>query len=353
MLVLGIETSCDETAAALVKDGTEIISSVVHSQVERHRPFGGVVPEIAAREHVTNLVPVLEQTFAKAGAEVGDVDLVAVTDRPGLVAALLCGIAAAEALGTVANRTVCGVNHIEAHITAPFLAEGREPEYPLVSLVASGGHTHLFLSTGPVEHRLLGATIDDAAGEAFDKVARMLSLPYPGGPSIEAAARDGDPTAFDFKRPLLGRTSLDFSFSGLKTAVLYRCVGQKNVQGARGERTLLPGLNVADVAASFQAAVVDVLVRKVQRAVAATGVRRVGIGGGVACNESLRRRLSAVAEEEGWDLALAPPALCTDNGAMIAARGAHLLHHLGGEIPRPRAQARTTWERALEPRSGA
>jgi len=346
MLVLGIETSCDETAVALVEDGVRIVSSVVHSQVARHRPFGGVVPEIAAREHVTNLVPVLERALEESGVRLADVDALAVTERPGLVAALLCGVAAAEALGVALDRPVVGVNHIEAHIEAPFLAAGREPEFPVVSLVASGGHTHLFLSEGVLDHRLLGATMDDAAGEAFDKVAKLLGLGFPGGPAVEAAARDGDPRAIPFKRPYLGRGSLDFSFSGLKTGVLYRAFGQRP-DGRAGDR-LQPGLDPADVAASFQAAVVDVLVEKTRRAGHRTGVRLVGVGGGVACNGPLRERLEAAAAEEGWDLRLAPPALCTDNAAMVAARGHRVLAARGGTPEPLSVAARASWTRAAD-----
>jgi N6-L-threonylcarbamoyladenine synthase len=342
MLVLGIETSCDETAVALVEDGVRILSSVVESQVDRHRVFGGVVPEIAAREHVLALLPVLEAALAAAERPLRAVDLIAVTDRPGLLAALLAGTAAAEALGLVLDRPVVGVNHVEAHLVAPFLAAGREPTWPFLSLVASGGHTHLFRSTGPLDHELLGATLDDAAGEAFDKVARILGLGYPGGPGIQAAAERGDPRAFPFKRSYLGRTSLDFSFSGLKTAVLYRCFGQ--TADGRAGTALLPGIRVEDVAASFQAAVVDVLVKKVRRAVERTGIPVVGVGGGVACNGPLRACLAAAADRDGFELLLAPPALCTDNAAMVAARGTQV-HSAAGAPRPPRPRARGTWTR--------
>lgn len=345
MLTVGVETSCDETAIALVRDGREVVASVVASQVARHAPFGGVVPEIAAREHVIALVPVLERALQEAGCERGDIGLVAVTERPGLLAALLSGIAAAQALGLALDVPVIGVNHVEAHLVAPFLVDERDPEWPLLSLVVSGGHTHLFLSRGVEDHVLLGATMDDAAGEAFDKVAKLLGLGYPGGPVVQRAAESGDPTAVAFKRPYLSRDSLDFSFSGLKTAVLYHCFGQ-TPEGGPGGDTLKPGLRVEDVAASFQACVVDVLDTKVRRAVEQTGVTRVAIGGGVACNGPLRERLRQTATEQGWELLLAPPAWCTDNAAMVAARGAQIWRARGG-VSRPlEALARASWPRA-------
>lgn len=344
MLTLGVETSCDETAVAIVRDGREVVSSVVASQASRHAPFGGVVPEIAAREHVLALVPVFERALEEAGCAREDIDLVAVTERPGLLAALLSGIAAAQALGLALDVPVIGVNHVEAHLVAPFLVDGRAPEWPLLSLVVSGGHTHLFLSRGDEDHLLLGATLDDAAGEAFDKVAKLLRLGYPGGPVVQRAAESGDPEAVVFKRPYLSKESLDFSFSGLKTAVLYHCFGQ-TPDGKPGGDRLKPGLRVEDVAASFQACVVDVLDRKLRRAVEQTGVTRVAIGGGVACNGPLRERLRRTAAERQWELLLAPPALCTDNAAMVAARGAQVWAARGG-VPRPlEASPRASWVR--------
>jgi N6-L-threonylcarbamoyladenine synthase len=343
MLALGIETSCDETAVAVVEDGCRIRASIVASQVERHRPFGGVVPEIAAREHVIAILPVLEAALKTAGVGLEDMDLIAVTDRPGLLSALLSGVAAAEALGLALDLPVIGVNHVEAHLVAPFLASETLPVWPAVSLVVSGGHSHLFLSRGDEDHLVLGATLDDAAGEAFDKVAKLLALGYPGGPAIQAAAEAGDPTAIPFKRPYLDRDSLDFSFSGLKTAVLYHCFGQD--PDGRAGRRLRSGLRVADVAASFQAAVVDVLVEKVARAVRLTGVTTVAVGGGVACNGPLRERLANRAAAEGWHLLLAPGALCTDNAAMVAARGAQLFTRGTPSTAGPRAAARARWSR--------
>jgi len=326
---------------AVVAEGRTVLASTVWSQVPRHRPFGGVVPEIAAREHVTAIVPVLDEALETAGISVGDVDLVAVTDSPGLQAALLCGTAAAHAVGLALGVPVVGVNHVEAHLIAPFLAAGRDPEWPLVSLVVSGGHTHLFRSTGDLEHVVLGATLDDAAGEAFDKVAKVLGLGYPGGPAIQAAAESGDPGALSFKRPYLSPESLDFSFSGLKTAVLYHCFGQ-GLDGRAGE-SLKPGLRAEDVAAGFQACVVDVLDRKLRRAVDATGINRVAVGGGVACNGPLRARLAETAASEGWELLIAPPAFCTDNAAMVAAQGTRVFSS-GAGAP-PKVSARSSWPR--------
>ncbi len=339
MLVLGVESSCDETAVALVRDGREIVASTVLSQVDAHRPFGGVVPDLAAREHVRNLAPVLDSVLRAAGA--ARPDAVAVTDSPGLQAALLTGIAGAEGIALAYGVPLVGVNHVEAHLTAPFLAAGEWPRHPFISLVVSGGHTHLFHSRSAGDHRLLGATIDDAAGEAFDKVAKMLGLGFPGGPALQRAAADGNPQAFRFKRPLLGPQSLDFSFSGLKTAVLYTCFGQET--DGRPRRQLPEGMRAADVAASFQATVVDVLVEKARRAVEQTGIQRLAVGGGVACNGPLRAGLTVAAAQHGWELLLAPPALCGDNAAMVAARGFELLRSGLGRAPK--VSPRTTWPR--------
>jgi N6-L-threonylcarbamoyladenine synthase len=339
VLVLGIETSCDETSIALVRDGVEVLANVVRSQVARHARFGGVVPEIAAREHVVHLLPALNAALDLAKEELASVDLIAVTERPGLQAALLSGIALAEALAIALDRPLVGVNHIEAHLGAPFLARSSLPQYPFVSLVVSGGHTHLFRSSGVFQHELLGATLDDAAGEAFDKVAKLLGLGYPGGPAIQAAALAGSPNSIALKRPLLGPRSLDFSFSGLKTAVLYTCFGQDPT--GRPLPSLKAGTAVADVAASFQACVVDVLVEKARRALHRTGLRRLAVGGGVACNRPLRDALIVMAAEEGTDLWHAPPAYCSDNAAMIAARGFEVHRTRGGRVvplaPAPRA----------------
>lgn len=344
MITLGIETSCDETAAAVVRDGVEVMSSRVSSQVARHRPFGGVVPEIAAREHVRNLVPVIELALQDAGKTPREIDLIAVTDRPGLKAALLAGVSAADALSLATGAPVVGVNHIEAHLIAPFLAKGVPPLYPLLSLIVSGGHTHLFLSKGDDDHSLLGATLDDAAGEAFDKVAKLLGLGYPGGPAIERIAREGDAKAFPLPVPRLDPGSLDFSFSGLKTAVAYACLERES--NGRPTGVLRRDVNVADVAAAFQAAVVETLDLKVRRALRATGLKRFALGGGVACNGPLRARLGETAGELGVEFWLAPPALCTDNAAMVAARGFQVFYAFGGGPPPLAVASRAAWPRA-------
>jgi N6-L-threonylcarbamoyladenine synthase len=321
LLVLGIDTSCDETAAAIVKDGLEVASNVVSSQIPLHRRFGGVVPEIACRAHTENISRVIERALTDAGCAAPDLDGVAVTNRPGLIGALLVGVSAGKAIALAHDLPLVGVNHIEAHIFASAL-EGREPELPAVALVVSGGHTTLFLVKGVGDLTELGRTVDDAAGEAFDKAAAMLGLGYPGGPAIEEAGRDGDPKGVPFKRPYLAPDSLDFSFSGLKTALLYHSRGQDT----RGRRTeLLPGVSVPDAAASFQETIVDVLVRMTFLAVKQTGVRRVIVGGGVAANTRLRERMEARAEELGVKLTIPKPVLCTDNAAMVAAVGCRLI----------------------------
>jgi len=322
MRILGIETSCDETCAAVVEDGRRVLSNVVASQVDLHRRFGGVVPEIASRAHLEALVPVLDEALAEAGLAAAEVDAVAVVHRPGLIGSLLLGLAAAKTLAWLHEKPLVGVDHVEAHIYAAAL-EREAPVFPCVALVVSGGHTSLYRCDGPCEQTLLGATTDDAAGEAFDKVASLLGLPYPGGPSIDRAAERGSPRAVAFTRPWLGRDSFDFSFSGLKTAVLYHVRGR----GAEAKRrpTDLTPQEVADVAASFQECVVDVLVGKTLRAAEAVGADRVVVGGGVAANRRLRRRLAEEAESLGIEVVLPPMRLCTDNAAMVAGLAYHRL----------------------------
>jgi N6-L-threonylcarbamoyladenine synthase len=328
MRILGLETSCDETAAAVVQDGTRVLSSVVASQEHLHARYGGVVPEIACRAHVEAIVPSVDQALERAGLALGDLDAIAVTARPGLIGALLIGLAAAKALAWLLDRPLVAVNHIEAHLYAPALEAPLE--YPLVGLVASGGHTALLAATSPIDTEVLGTTTDDAAGEAFDKAAAILGLPYPGGPAIDRAARAGNPQAVDFPRTMLEPDSLDFSFSGIKTAVLYHCYGQ-NVRGRGAEPP--PPEAVPDLAASFQEAVVDVLVAKSLRAALARDVRTLVAGGGVACNSRLRARLAQEAEQVKLELRFAPPALCTDNAAMVAGLGEHLL--AAGRVAEP------------------
>lgn len=319
MIVLGIDSSCDETAAALVRDGHECLSSVVASQVALHERFGGVVPEIACRAHVENYPWAVREALDRAGLGLDDVDGVAVTNRPGLVNALLVGVSAAKAIALARDLPLVGVDHIVAHVHASFLAPEGAPRFPCVALVVSGGHTSLYLLRSATEHELIGATRDDAAGEAFDKVARLVGLAYPGGPSIEAAARDGDPAAFPLPRTSPGKGTLDFSFSGLKTAVLYRAFGQD----ARPKQAVLsePRVPVADIAAGFQAAVVDVLVKTTLRAAKETNVREIVLGGGVAANTLLRERMRAAGERRGLRVVIPPKELCTDNAAMVAVSG--------------------------------
>jgi N6-L-threonylcarbamoyladenine synthase len=318
--ILGIETSCDETAAAVVEDGTRIRSSVVTSQEHLHAQYGGVVPEIACRAHVEAIVPIVDQALERAGVGLGELDAIAVTTCPGLIGALLIGLSAAKTLSWLLGRPLVAVNHIEAHLYAPALEAPLE--YPLVGLIASGGHTALLYAHSPIDMEVLGTTTDDAAGEAFDKAAAVLGLSYPGGPAIDRAARQGNPHAVEFTRSWLEPGSLDFSFSGIKTAILYHCRG-RNVPGLVGAPP--PPEQVPDLAASFQEAVVDVLVAKSIRAALSRGVRTLVAGGGVACNSRLRARLSEEAAKVKLGLRFAPPALCTDNAAMVAGLAAHLL----------------------------
>lgn len=320
MIVLGVETSCDETSAALVEDGRQILSNVVASQVALHQRFGGVVPEVASRRHLELVLPVIQEAFRQAGICPGRIDGLAVTSGPGLVGSLLVGLSAAKALSCAWGKPFVGVNHIEGHIYANFLVHP-DAEPPLVCLVVSGGHTILFHLPDYGEYRVLGATRDDAAGEALDKVARLLGFPYPGGAAIEQAARKGDPSAFAFPRAMLDRGGYDFSFSGLKTAALLTL---QRLQGSGRESA--PGRAwLADFAASFQEAIVDVLVAKSVAAASELGVRTIFLAGGVAANQRLRQRLAEAAAGLGGRLFAPPPALCTDNAAMIAAAGSFRL----------------------------
>ncbi len=316
-LVLGIETSCDETAAALVLGGDDIASSVVSSQIDLHAAFGGVVPEIASRAHLDLINPVIARAIVEAGVDERRIDAVACTVGPGLIGALLVGVSAAKALALAWGVPFVGVNHLEAHLYAALL-EDPSTELPIVVLLVSGGHTMLVEMTAPGKYRLLGQTIDDAAGEAFDKVARFLGLGYPGGPAIEALARRGDPTAIAFPRAMRD-DGLDFSFSGLKTSVMYHV--RKH-----------PDADTADIAASFQEAVVDVLVHKARRAAADVGARGIALGGGVAANGRLREATLDACAADGLRGYVPSPAMCTDNAAMIAAAGWHRLR-LDGPTP--------------------
>ena len=304
MRVLGIETSCDETAASVVVDGRTVLSSVVSSQVDLHARFGGVVPELASRAHVEVLNPVVAEALVEAGVEVPDA--VAATVGPGLIGSLLVGVSSAKALALVWGMPFVGVNHLEGHLYASFL-EDPDLDLPLVVLLVSGGHTMLIHMEAPGRYRLLGQTIDDAAGEAFDKVARFLGLGYPGGPAIDALASEGDPAAIAFPRAMLDE-GYDFSFSGIKTSV---------VRYVRAH----PEVTTADVAASFQAAVVDVLIAKARRAATDIGAQGVCLAGGVAANSLLRDRMVAACAEDGRRAFVPSRAMCTDNAAMIAAAG--------------------------------
>lgn len=328
MRVLGIETSCDETAAGVVENGRLLRSNVIASQTKLHAAFGGVVPEVAARQHLILIGPVVERALREADLGWEEVDAVAVTRGPGLAGSLLVGLNFAKAVALARSRPLIGVNHMEGHVYANWLLPDVEPQFPLLCLLVSGAHTDLILMRAHGQYRLLGRTRDDAAGEAFDKVARLLGLGYPGGPAIQRAAEGGDPAAFAFPRAML-RSGFDFSFSGLKTAVLRaveRLSGAAAPDGRQSRRRpataaqegLAAGLPIADLAASFQQAVVDVLVEKTCRAAARFRVRQVAVGGGVAANALLRAELP---RRLGAAVLFPPLALCTDNAAMIAACG--------------------------------
>jgi N6-L-threonylcarbamoyladenine synthase len=309
MNLLTIETTCDETAAAVITGELQVLSSVVASQDKLHERFGGVVPEIASRAHVERILPVIDEALRKANVKLSDLDAVAVANTPGLAGSLLVGLTAAKSLCVACNLPLLAVNHLQAHIYACRLASGVNV-FPCVGLIVSGGHSNLYRCDGPTDFAPLGGTIDDAAGEAFDKVASLLDLPYPGGPSIERAARSGDPKAHRFPRPLLDDDErLDFSFSGLKTAVRY-CVERQGAGG--GEQ------GVADIAASFQEAAIDCLVGKAELALTKTGYETLCVGGGVAANSRFRQRLEESAKANGYTLHVPPLALCTDNAVMGA-----------------------------------
>jgi N6-L-threonylcarbamoyladenine synthase len=314
MNLLTLETSCDETAAAVINDRLEVLASVVASQDDLHQRFGGVVPEIASRAHVERILPVIDEALRRAGMRLSDLDAVAVANTPGLAGSLIVGLMAAKGLCVALGIPLIAVNHLQAHIYACRLSSGREV-FPCVGLIVSGGHTSLYRCGSPLEFELLGATIDDAAGEAFDKVASMLGLPYPGGPSIQRAAEGGDPRAHRFPRAFLRDDRLDFSFSGLKTAVRYELVGPGKQDFDQLE---LSPRRVADIAASFEEAVVDCLVGKAMQAVEQTGLPRLCAGGGVVANARLRARLEEAAAQRGIELHVAPLALCTDNAVMGA-----------------------------------
>jgi N6-L-threonylcarbamoyladenine synthase len=318
--LLTIETTCDETAAAVVTDRLEVLASVVASQDHLHERFGGVVPEIASRAHVERILPVIDETLRKAGLTIGDLDAVAVANTPGLAGSLLVGLCAAKSIALAANLPLVAVNHLQAHIYACRLASGRDV-FPCVGLVVSGGHSNLYRCAGPIDFTPLGGTIDDAAGEAFDKVASVLGLPYPGGPAIERAARNGDPNAYRLPRPMLEDDErLDFSFSGLKTAVRYLVIGPGKLD-RRNHGVGQPPQNqqqISDIAASFQEAVIDCLIGKSELALRTTGYRMLCVGGGVAANGRFRARLEESAARLRYEMFVPPLSLCTDNAVMGA-----------------------------------
>jgi N6-L-threonylcarbamoyladenine synthase len=315
MKILTIETTCDETAAAVVTDELAVLSSVVASQDELHRRYAGVVPEIAARAHVERILPTIDLALRRAGVTLDALEAIAVATTPGLAGSLLVGLVAAKTLCVAAGKPLVAINHLHAHIYACRMAAGREV-FPCVGLIVSGGHSSLYRCTGPIDFEYLGGTIDDAAGEAFDKVAAMLGLPYPGGPSISRAAEQGNPRAYDFPRGLSGdRQRLDFSFSGLKTAVRYAIAGPQNPDVSRADLTQQ---QIADLAASFQEAVVESLVGKTLLALERTGLGTLCVGGGVAANRRLREQLLVESKRRGIELYVAPPELCTDNAVMGA-----------------------------------
>jgi N6-L-threonylcarbamoyladenine synthase len=310
VLVLGLESSCDETAAALVEDGVHVRGDAVWSQVAVHREWGGVVPEIASRHHITNLLPVIDTALERAGASLDDVDGIAVTRGPGLVGALLVGVQAAKAMAWARGLPLVGVNHLEGHLSAVWLDGAAAPEFPHLALLVSGGHSELVVIHDHGRYQLLGATRDDAAGEAFDKVGKMLGLGYPAGPVVDQLAADGDPRAVRLPRAMRGR-GLDFSFSGMKTAVATHL----------GKHGVPTGQALADLCASFQAAVIDQLTTKTVAALQQKGLRQLQVAGGVACNRGLRAALQRHCGELGVELFIPSPQRCTDNAAMIAGAG--------------------------------
>jgi len=323
MLILTIESSCDETSAAVIRDGRDVLSNIIASQVDIHACYGGVVPELAARKHLESCPVVIDQALQTAGVTLSDIEGIAVTAGPGLIGALLVGLSTAKALAFALDVPLVGVHHIEGHILAPFLeagANGNNPaqklQFPYLALAVSGGHTHLYRVDGIGMYTLLGQTLDDAAGEAFDKVAKMSGLTYPGGALIDNLAQSGDPKCFNFPRPMLNRPGFDFSFSGIKTAVLNQI--KKLDQPLEGQV-------LANLAASFQTAVVDVLSRKAFSAAHQHGLSQIVVAGGVACNSGLRQRFNQLAEKNKIDIFFPSPILCADNAAMLAVAGDYYL----------------------------
>jgi N6-L-threonylcarbamoyladenine synthase len=318
MFLLGIESSCDETAAAVLKDGTELLSSVVDTQIQVHAKYGGVVPELASRRHIETIYTVVHEALQQASITLDQVDAIAVTQGPGLIGSLLVGLSFAKAMAYVKKIPCLGVDHMAGHLLSVFLGDA-QPSFPYVALAASGGHSSIYLVESPTAYQLLGQTRDDAAGEAFDKVAKLLGLGYPGGPIISEKAAKGDPESIRFPRAWLETDSLDFSFSGLKTSVV-NYVHQANQKGNT--------INTADICASFQEAIADVLVAKTIMAAHKSGVRQIVLAGGVAANKRLRQLMSSRGEEEQFEVFLPPIEFCTDNAAMIALAGYYRLKNI-------------------------
>ncbi|MBL0226363.1 MAG: tRNA (adenosine(37)-N6)-threonylcarbamoyltransferase complex transferase subunit TsaD [Geobacteraceae bacterium] len=331
MLVLAIETSCDETAAAVVRDGREILSSIVSSQIAVHAEYGGVVPEIASRKHLEAIVPVITQALREAGVELSAIEGVVVTRGPGLSGALLVGFSVARALAFACGIPIIGVHHIEGHIFASFLE--KPVEFPFLALVVSGGHTHLYQVEGFGCYTTLGRTIDDAAGEAFDKSGKIMGLAYPAGARIDALARGGDAAAVHLPRPMIHDGTLRFSFSGLKTALM---------QHVAKHPVTIPGQAASDLCASFQQAVCDVLESKTRAALQQSGAVRLVVAGGVACNSGVRSTMARLARQQGIELHIPSPALCGDNAAMLAVAGNHYLAR--GLVSSPDQDVTATWE---------
>ncbi len=347
-LILGIETSCDETAAAVVASGRRILSSIIHSQTSIHHPYGGIVPELASREHILKIVSVVQEALRQSKTKLSSLNAVGVATNPGLLGALLVGLSFGKSLSWSINVPIIEVNHLEGHILSVFLT-GRRPRFPFTALVVSGGHTSLYLVSGYTRFRLLGRTLDDAAGEAFDKVAKYLGLGYPGGPAIEALAREGNPGAIAFPRPWLKRESLDFSFSGLKTAVVHHLRVRHGIQRTDlgPAKPCLPRHQLADIAASFQEAAVEVLVGKSMSAAAANGTRTLAVVGGVAANGRLREAFRSAAGRV--TILFPPPSLCTDNAAMIAAGAYHRLREgLVGSLLSDASARADHWSRGAD-----